>query len=78
MSEQKIQIVRKSLTEKELLKLINRKSESNRHDYKRELDSSKSKDKYEFAKDVAAFSNARGGYIVLGIVIFHHLCTTFS
>jgi len=67
MPEKKIQIVKKSLTEKQLLKLINRKSESDKHDYKRELDSSKSKDKYEFVKDVAAFSNARGGYIVLGI-----------
>lgn len=67
MPIEKINLVRKSLTEKNLLKLINRKSESDRHDYKRELDMSKSKDKYEFIKDIAAFSNARGGYIVLGI-----------
>lgn len=67
MSIQKINIVRKNLTEKNLLNLIKRNSETDRHDYKRELNISKSKDKYEFIKDVAAFSNARGGYIIVGI-----------
>ncbi|MFX1534097.1 MAG: RNA-binding domain-containing protein [Promethearchaeota archaeon] len=67
MSIQRINIVRKELTEKNLLKLINRKSESDRHDYKQEFNISNKKERYEFIKDISAFSNARGGYIIIGI-----------
>lgn len=44
------------------------KTPESRHlEFKRELPGSKDKDRFEFAKDVAAFANAEGGDIVYGI-----------
>lgn len=56
------------LSQERLLSLINLKTEEDRLDYKTELDFSKnSKGKTEFVRDVVAFANTDGGYIVLGV-----------
>jgi hypothetical protein len=56
------------LSQERLLSLINLKAEEDRLDYKTELNFSKnSKDKIEFVRDVVAFANTDGGYIVLGV-----------
>lgn len=54
-----------SLTYKDINELLylKKEGEGQRLDYKREL----YKDGKEFAKDVTAFANAEGGYIILGI-----------
>jgi hypothetical protein len=56
------------LSQERLLSLIKLKAEEDRLDYKTELNFSRnSKDKIEFVRDVVAFANTDGGYIVLGV-----------
>lgn len=56
------------LSQEKLLSLINLKAEEDRLDYKTDLNFSRnSKDKIEFVRDVVAFANTDGGYIVLGV-----------
>ena len=47
--------------------LLRRGRESNDHDYKKQLDLSSKPKKYEFLKDILAFSNFGGGYLLFGI-----------
>jgi hypothetical protein len=46
--------------------LIKEKDETNRLEFKREIALSSDKDKNEFAKDVSALANTKGGHIVFG------------
>jgi hypothetical protein len=51
------------------LKALNellKQEETSKLDFKREIRLSSDKDKYEFVKDVSAFANTSGGYIVYG------------
>lgn len=56
------------MSQERLLSLINLKAEEDRLDYKAEVNFSRnSKDKIEFVRDVVAFANTDGGYMVLGV-----------
>ena len=56
------------LSQERLLSLIDLKAEEDRLDYKTDLNFSRnSKEKIEFVRDVVAFANTDGGYIVLGV-----------
>ncbi len=55
------------LDDKNLSLLVSFKRETNRVDYKSTFSASNKKTCQEFSKDVSAFSNVGGGYIVIGI-----------
>lgn len=56
------------LSHERLLSLIDLKAEEDRLDYKTDLNFSRtSKEKIEFVRDVVAFANTDGGYMVLGV-----------
>jgi len=56
----------KEQKEKLLEDLLKQTAETTTLDFKREIELSSDKDKNEFAKDVSAFANTRGGYMVFG------------
>lgn len=56
----------KEQSEKQLEALIKQIAETTRLDFKREIKLSSDNDKKEFAKDVSAFANTKGGHIVFG------------
>jgi len=57
-----------AISESDLLELVDGKvPEDHRLDYKRDIYGPSDKDKKELLKDVSAFANVNGGYIVIGI-----------
>ena len=62
---EKIKLVSKSEIEK--IKLLDLKSETTDIDFKEIFSISESKGKVEFVKDIAAFANSKGGYLIYGV-----------
>ena len=62
-----MRVSQKRMTARQIERLIQSGGESNTHDYKINLSLDTTKENYEFLKAVAAFSNAAGGYIVIGV-----------
>lgn len=55
------------LDDNNLSLLVKFKRETNRLDYKSTFTISDKKNSYEFSKDISAFSNVGGGYLVIGV-----------